>query len=1079
MTDALTIVPAGAGSGKTHRIKTTLTRWVRDKAVRPERILAVTFTEAAAGELRERIRASLLAEGLVHEALDVERAYVSTIHALGLRILGEHAFAAEVSPKSRLLSDPERDLLVRRELAHGKAFATIRADLPRFGYEARPGKSWTSAEDAFRKDVVATIDLLRGLGEEGLNPALAEAAESDLRKAYGSVRNDSDVIEARLRDAVAALLDRFPEACSNVTASDSAMKTFRKDCACLRAALEEGRLGRDWKLWNSLRDLRLSRRGSPTPEGYDALAQEVMDAAEGILDHPGPLDDACACLRALVTGAQDVLRRYGVRKREAGLIDFADMIVDTERVLRERPDVLDAMLSEVDCVVVDEFQDTNPIQFALLWRLAARARRTLLVGDVKQSIMGFQGADPRLSAALAARFPDRLDPLGSNWRSDPRIMAFVNALGTRLFGAGYDALAPVREATGETCLEVLRLANGRGARTKSKPPEHVAARIAALLAENTLVVDRHTREKRPVRPGDIAVLCQTHSHAASYAAALRAWGVPVRIAEEGWLASRAVSVARAALAFAADPSDLHAALCLLTLGPAALPIEDALAALADGRLLEAPALAPLAALAPEAAVMSVEGLVPRVLTAAGLAEWALALPDPLQRRADLIRLEHEAAEFACIDRETRAAAGFHGATAQVFLAWLAARTKERDFDCHPDPSAGAPEGVEIVTWHASKGREWNIVVVTGLDSGLHTRPGTLEAAFEDLSDLDRVLSNVRLIWTPRLATKEKQELFITRRREAARETARRLIYVAKTRARDRLVLEWPDHCFKNGEPKDIATFAALLHEQGIGFAEGALTLGAEAFPAHVIRCPDLAPDPTPVTVDGQGRAATRFGEPRAPAPVSTTPWRRRPSALAGGPFAAEPETIDLGIPVRAAANAAGLDAAERGTAWHLAFRTLLARPDRADRLEPATGLDQETLSAIAAQARALRAWLAEHGFTELHHEVPVQVVEPSGAQTNGVVDLLARGPAGLAVIDLKSGAPRDRSTRFASYLPQLEAYAEALGHVFPVPPRLLAILWMSEGLLSVTPHGEGRAATDSTHDSTPHGSLKVSTVSHE
>ena len=83
----LVIVPAGAGAGKTHRIKTQLSDWVKRKIVRPERILAVTFTETAAGELRERIRAGLLADGLVAEAMAVERAYVSTIHGLGLRLL--------------------------------------------------------------------------------------------------------------------------------------------------------------------------------------------------------------------------------------------------------------------------------------------------------------------------------------------------------------------------------------------------------------------------------------------------------------------------------------------------------------------------------------------------------------------------------------------------------------------------------------------------------------------------------------------------------------------------------------------------------------------------------------------------------------------------------------------------------------------------------------------------------------------------------------------------------------------------------------------------------------------------------
>lgn len=83
----LSIVPAGAGAGKTHHIQETLTQWVREEKVRPERILAVTFTEAAAGELRQRIRSALISDGNLQAALAVERAYVSTIHGLGRRLL--------------------------------------------------------------------------------------------------------------------------------------------------------------------------------------------------------------------------------------------------------------------------------------------------------------------------------------------------------------------------------------------------------------------------------------------------------------------------------------------------------------------------------------------------------------------------------------------------------------------------------------------------------------------------------------------------------------------------------------------------------------------------------------------------------------------------------------------------------------------------------------------------------------------------------------------------------------------------------------------------------------------------------
>jgi len=165
----LVIVPAGAGAGKTHRIKTQLSDWVRRGVVRPERILAVTFTEAAASELRERIRSGLLSTGLVAEALAVERAYVSTIHGLGLRVLTEHAFAAGASPQPRHLGDAERDLLIRQALAHAVALDPIKAEPERFGYVANWQKGET-VEDGLRGRVLAMIDTLRGLGESKPSP---------------------------------------------------------------------------------------------------------------------------------------------------------------------------------------------------------------------------------------------------------------------------------------------------------------------------------------------------------------------------------------------------------------------------------------------------------------------------------------------------------------------------------------------------------------------------------------------------------------------------------------------------------------------------------------------------------------------------------------------------------------------------------------------------------------------------------------------------------------------------------------------------------------------------------------------
>jgi ATP-dependent helicase/nuclease subunit A len=177
------------GSGKTYRIEKTLAEWVETGLVAPGRILAVTFTEAAASELRTRIRSELMARGRIDDALEIDRAYVGTIHSLGQRLLTEHAFAAGRSPGSRLLSEAERDLLIRRQLARCEALSPILHNLGRYGYAWRPGTDM-SAEEAFRADLMKVIDLLRGLGTRGTAEDILQPALAALEAGYGTCEAD-------------------------------------------------------------------------------------------------------------------------------------------------------------------------------------------------------------------------------------------------------------------------------------------------------------------------------------------------------------------------------------------------------------------------------------------------------------------------------------------------------------------------------------------------------------------------------------------------------------------------------------------------------------------------------------------------------------------------------------------------------------------------------------------------------------------------------------------------------------------------------------------------------------------------
>lgn len=1036
----LSLVPAGAGAGKTYHIQKTLGEWVETGEVAPGRILAVTFTEAAAAEMRDRVRGELMGRGRFRDALDIDRAYIGTIHALGQRLLTEHAFATGRSPDSRLLSEPERDLLIRLEMTRCAALEPLMEDLGRFGY-AWDFLTQSSAEDRFRADVLKTVDLIRGLGARGQSSEILKPALDALTEGYGPVEPDGAAMTQRLQRAVRDLLDAFPDSLAPLfEGNGSAVKSFSENHRVLRRAANDRVLERDWALWQKLRNLRQTKRGAATPEGYDALAAAVMEAADALPRHPSPLSDARAHLTALVTGAQQVLAAYEAAKRKAGLIDYADMIAEAEGLLRTRPDILQAVLGEIDCVVIDEFQDTNPVQFALLWRLARGAKRALIVGDTKQSIMGFQGADPRLSDALQTARPDTVTPLYRNWRSEARIMEMVNALGPTLFDQ-YDPLTPQRAATGETALEVLHLPKGR----KDTTAPCIANHVADILEAGTQVWDKARKVMRPARPSDVAVLTYTHAKASAAAAALEAHGLPVRIQQDGWLTSPAMRAARAALAYAADPDDLNAALTWLTLGPPRVPLEDALRNSVDGVLGAHVSLTALRNLTAGAATRPVAETVAAVLHAGALRDWAAGLAEPAQALADLARLESEAQEFDTMALDLRAAAGFHGAGSQVFLGWIAGQSA-KDWDRHPDPDGWSSSGIEICTWHAAKGREWPITVVAGLDKKIAERPGTMRAEFDGFDHLDNVLDHAGLGYLPDFAAPESQAPFTEARRPEDERCAARELYVALTRARDRLILVLPRERTK---PRDTAERMIDLLRDRAGFdtSEDALTVAGQSF---AVRVAEGFPDEPDQPVQVATNTCHQFGVPRDVPDMPRTPWRRSPSTIAETePVPAAPlKTVQLADGV---AETRTGSATERGTAWHLAFRVLAERPDLADRIAAATGLPEAAIAQIGKQAEALTGWLAGQGYDQLHFELPLQETAADGSETNAILDCLAEGPKGLLIVDHKSGPCPDPDARFASYRPQLDAYTAMVRAKWPGKPlNGIAIYWMSEGNLSLS-----------------------------
>ena len=1100
----LSIVPAGAGSGKTFAIQQTLGEWVASGKVAPEKIMAVTYTEAAATELRERISSKLLDLGRVDEALRLSEAYITTIHGFGLRVLAEFAFDAGASPKPRLLNDYEQSTLIRRALARADTADEIAERLEAFGYSYDFSTN-RAAADVFRDDILAAIRLLRSIGatSDGEAGRLIQRAVKGLVEAYEKTA-DEKKIRARLQDAAVALLREFPDSMDRAYgASAAARQDFVRDFRNLTRAVRTDALGNDWRLWQALRTLRTSNKRLKLPEWYDTLAYRVKKAAAQLYNHPGPREHAIEHVTGLLSAANGALRHYDDAKRQAGLVDYDDMISMAGRLLRTHPDVLDTLAGRIDCMVVDEFQDTNPLQFELLWKLRDAGVPTLIVGDLKQAIMGFQGADPRLFEALIDNNPQKASPLTRNWRSQPRLMHAINAFGRALFPSKptYSPLQPQAPASPMEPLEIVWFptntkSGGRRARAYT-----IGERLQRLLADpNQRVIDPETKRPRRLRGGDIAVLCQTHAALTTYAAMLRAAGLRVNCTEDGWLQSRAVQLAWSALSYLANSADRHAALYLAVTELGSLSLEEGLRQLIEQDRVEDPLLRKLDALAEGVSDRTIYALVADTLSAMKLFDHVSLWPDGEQARANLVHLMGLAAEFMNSNREALAHGGYHGSGIQTFLAWL--RAKAGQDDRQPEKKVLDEGAVVLRTWHSSKGLEWPVVAVCQLDHKFGARLPDLALGYESFSDLSRLLQQVRIHYWPNHASPERNVGARIALRAAAETEARRLLYVAITRARDRLILEWPTYLEKQWEaeaevlgriaealnredptlgeqPEAVArnvaqdleiqlaekipaksSFWSLLRDQcwldrdygkDADERDPALVVAGEKIPCletkGYVELPQSvhSADPAerrelPVT----GRRAIR----PARVPSESTPDSRKPSELGDAseaPVQVRHERYGDGL-----APNLNLFGAELGTFLHRCFEVLGSRPDLAPRIPELTGVEASAtaVSQIACPVEQFESWLKRIGTQEVLREWPLLMLDGSGSVVSGTADLIACSPGGVCVIDHKSDNIDDPAEAFQKYRGQLDSYAAALAaqnmHVLGV-----GINWIRLGLVTL------------------------------
>ncbi len=535
-------------------------------------------------------------------------------------------------------------------------------------------------------------------------------------------------------------------------------------------------------------------------------------------------------VRSLIALA-DLIEEFDARKRSASLLDFSDQ-VDIAVKLAQIPAVQEIERSRYVAVLLDEFQDTSPPQLDLFAHLFGGTHPVMAVGDPNQAIYGFRGASADALRQFVERFGGervRLGHLSVTWRNEASILAAANAVVEPL-ASGPVAGVPLRSRAEELGVpEPVRNAPGVVASRHLTEEDEATAVVGFILARRAELGDHLNR------PVEAAVLCRRRAQQRAVVDALAAAGVDYEVVGLGGLLDTPeVADLLALLEVAHDPSRGDALIRLLTgeriaLGPrdlaalhdraqalagpgaareGAASIIDALADLPprgwvspQGRALSDAALARLIELAAvidairRHTYLPLNELVLFAERAWGLdIEVAVSRPNAAQRRA----------VDAFVDATRTFALGAQRATLGAFLAWLdAARAEENGLDApmrEPDPNA-----VQVLTVHASKGLEWDIVAVPGLNDGQFPSvgvPSNSTPFYSDSGWLDRVGAlphDLRLdrdslpAWAFRDA-RDHSELAesVAEFKEACGmwrlEEERRLFYVALTRARSHVLL---------------------------------------------------------------------------------------------------------------------------------------------------------------------------------------------------------------------------------------------------------------------------------------------------
>lgn len=780
----LIFIDAGAGSGKTYRLTEIVKHVLVNEGADPARIMGVTFTRKAANELQLRVRQSLIKDGYRLLAERVDESLFGTIHSIYERMLLRFAFEIGISPKLSVLSPAESIALLKEQLSHSLETKHVR-QLNELRRKLDCPEEWTT-------DIHKIVEHAR---QNNITPLELEkmgkrSAESLLSYFPSALDQDLDQqLAIKVSDAIRSFRRN----------ADGTQKTSIFKSLLDRAQSDLRHKSCKWPLWIEL------STATPAKVSENSASMELNQTALQYDRHPRFQKDIRLYIEGVINAAALVLAKFQERKRLLGVVDYADMIYLVYCNI-DNPAIADHLSQSLDLLVVDEFQDTSPVQLSLFMRLAKFAKQVVFVGDIKQSIYGFQGADSWLVDKTREELllhGATADVLSKNYRSRPSLVRWVNENYEAALNLEKNriALNPTRdEMKGQTALMGWNLLG----RNMGLRYQMLASELASLVGSGTQVMDQNTRKVRNATWGDVAILARTNEHVTQIAQKLHDASIPLNITMPGLLETPEVSLVMACLRRIIDSADTLATAEIVSLSDCTDPVDwlsDRLKWLKAGKPSEKwretdhRVVRRLAEIREARSFSSPVEIVATVINDLQIREITTSWgPDAFQaarRQANLSTFIDLTIEY-----EQHCETHHEAATLTGLFRWVNDLDQQDERIQQPQLEPG--NAVDVLTFHKAKGLEWPIVVLVDVEgryrfpfSGVFVEPVGVFDVHDPLKH--RVIKYWPAIFGKRSTNINVIETFKRsgegkKREEREYGNMRLLSYVCVTRARDLLIL---------------------------------------------------------------------------------------------------------------------------------------------------------------------------------------------------------------------------------------------------------------------------------------------------